>query len=530
ALYRRRNGVEECVQNYLGFAGDDLPAPQPSSVWPIQRLRWTDHLVDAGDEVSYRVVARVGASRSQLQDGESSQWTSPILVTPGAKIGVYFNRGIIASQWVTRLLGGGNAAALDQRLNTAIAQPGDPARNALSGMARERLLGLLASARRTGAHVYASIYELDDPELIAALLALGPRAHVILANGSKQRIAHTSPAQYTDGNEASRAQLANHVDLYPRLVDGEHLCHHKFAVVVTGSGPRRVWTGSTNWTQTGLCTQANNGLLVESRSVAAAFYRQWQRLRDAGSAYPASLLAADDVPATARVDGARVTTWFAPTTNGADLDAARAVLDRAQHGILFVMFNPGPANTLLTKILELRDQKTADGRPRLYVRGVINQDPGGAKHPVLRYGPETHAVPLDKSVLLPAAIEHDFGYWRTELRKLSRGFAMVHSKVIVVDPFGPQPVLITGSHNMGPKASRANDDNLVIIEGHRAAAAAHACVIMTIYDTYHWREWQLQYAVSHRQNVGTHLRTSGSWQTWPLVQGGRQETDFWFGG
>ncbi len=130
------------------------------------------------------------------------------------------------------------------------------------------------------------------------------------------------------------------------------------------------------------------------------------------------------------------------------------------------------------------------GRPRLYIRGVINQDPGGANHPVLRYGPETKAVPLDKSVVLPAAIEHDFGYWRTELRKLSRGFAMVHSKVIVVDPFGPQPTLITGSHNMGPKASRANDDNLVIIEGHAAAAAAHACVIMTIYDTYHWREWQ----------------------------------------
>ena len=30
---------------------------------------------------------------------------------------------------------------------------------------------------------------------------------------------------------------------------------------------------------------------------------------------------------------------------------------------------------------------------------------------------------------------------------------MVHSKVVLVDPFGTHPVLLTGSHNLGPKAS-----------------------------------------------------------------------------
>ena len=111
-------------------------------------------------------------------------------------------------------------------------------------------------------------------------------------------------------------------------------------------------------------------------------------------------------------------------------------------------------------------------------------------------------VPLDKSILLPAAIETTFDTWRPELRKYARGWAMVHSKVVVIDPFGDHPVLITGSHNMGPKASQFNDDNLVIIEGDAAAAQAHACVIMSIYDTYHWREYQLETQKTGKPNRG----------------------------
>ena len=42
---------------------------------------------------------------------------------------------------------------------------------------------------------------------------------------------------------------------------------------------------------------------------------------------------------------------------------------------------------------------------------------------------------------------------------------MVHSKVVLIDPFGNHPVLMTGSHNLGPKASGTNDENLLIIRG-----------------------------------------------------------------
>lgn len=64
---------------------------------------------------------------------------------------------------------------------------------------------------------------------------------------------------------------------------------------------------------------------------------------------------------------------------------------------------------------------------------------------------------------------------------------MVHSKVVLVDPFGAHPVLLTGSHNLGPKASTTNDENLLIIRDAPCLAAAYAANIMAIYNQYRWR-------------------------------------------
>lgn len=64
---------------------------------------------------------------------------------------------------------------------------------------------------------------------------------------------------------------------------------------------------------------------------------------------------------------------------------------------------------------------------------------------------------------------------------------MVHSKVVLVDPFGAHPVLLTGSHNLGPKASTTNDENLLIIRDAPCLAAVYAANIMAIYNQYRWR-------------------------------------------
>jgi phosphatidylserine/phosphatidylglycerophosphate/cardiolipin synthase-like enzyme len=88
---------------------------------------------------------------------------------------------------------------------------------------------------------------------------------------------------------------------------------------------------------------------------------------------------------------------------------------------------------------------------------------------------------------------------------------MVHSKCIVVDPFGPKPCVMTGSHNMGPKASGKNDDNLVIIDGQPKLAEAYAVYIMGVYNQYRWRYYQRQAEQGQTATTGAAAGAAPTW-------------------
>jgi hypothetical protein len=103
----------------------------------------------------------------------------------------------------------------------------------------------------------------------------------------------------------------------------------------------------------------------------------------------------------------------------------------------------------------------------------------------------------------------------------------VHSKVIVLDPFGPNPVVMTGSHNLGFKASSENDDNLVIIEGNAPLAVAYAIHIIAIYQAYRWNG----YVEAHRKDpkVWHGLVDNDQWQAGHLAGEPLKELKFWLG-
>ena len=90
------------------------------------------------------------------------------------------------------------------------------------------------------------------------------------------------------------------------------------------------------------------------------------------------------------------------------------------------------------------------------------------------------------SSMVPKAIKDVFHDWASEV--MNQG-VHVHSKVIVIDPFGEHPVVITGSHNLGYKASTKNDDNMMIVEGNAPLAASYAANIIAIYQTYRWNTY-----------------------------------------
>jgi phosphatidylserine/phosphatidylglycerophosphate/cardiolipin synthase-like enzyme len=99
------------------------------------------------------------------------------------------------------------------------------------------------------------------------------------------------------------------------------------------------------------------------------------------------------------------------------------------------------------------------------------------------------AIRANASVASVAGVFAAFAEWEAEIYKI--GHAVIHDKILVIDPFTDDSVVITGSHNLGYKASYSNDENMLIIRRNRPVAEAYAAHVLDVYEHYRWR-WRLQ--------------------------------------
>jgi hypothetical protein len=524
--------VESYLHGFVGFSDGDKLDPAAPWKFPLQRTTWSDYGVAPGDVVQYRIVPVVGPDKDHLALSldDASATTPAIAVTAeaSAHISAVFNKGVVSAQWVTRALADAGPGA---SLNALIATPGDALRNGLSGSLRVELLDLIETVRTSGGEIYAALSALNDPELIAALTALGPKCRLILANGA------STPAAF-DESAAVRAELRDKVELHDRLVGEGHLALNNFAVACDAGGrPQRVFYGSLGWTTAGLCTEANNALVVDDPALATFFLDQWRRLEAAGGSYPAALMQANSKPESFAVDGAVITQWFAPTKGGEDLDHARDLIAGAKQGVLFLAFIPAglaPEDKfeewpLVEDILSRHRPETPNFDAGLYIRGVVNQESAGPAHetsiPVKLYDSgKTPPQSIARDATTPTAIREAFHDWG---REAMNDGARVRSDVIVIDPFGAKPVVIASAPNLGNKASARNDGAMMIVEGHRPLAAAYAVNIIAIYQTFRWNSYVDAHARDPHAWHG--LVDNAAWQDSYLTGADLAETKFWLG-
>ncbi|QNI30841.1 hypothetical protein H7849_17190 [Alloacidobacterium dinghuense] len=487
------------VNTYVGFEGQQHTSgeAQPSTVWPVQRYIWNDYAPSQGQTVRYRVVPMLGPA-SNLRQAPQSQWsdwsdwiTVGTAQTPGFK--AYFNRGIVGAQFLSRQFS--SSADFTKALTGDInSNRPNAVRTFLSGPLRVALLDLLAQAKSDGGTIYAALYELNDREILSGLAALGRRCNLLLGSGAFNKTSKDVHKQ-TDENYQVRATLrkAGKINLYDRIVGGVHFAHNKFIVFCDKQGnPTTLWTGSTNTTVTGLCTQVNNGLLIEDATLAAAYKTRWTELKGAGNGYPSSLMVEGSTPAKAPLGSASITAWNVPCNKYVDLIDAKAYIRAAKQGVLFLMFNPGTGGTKGKEPSLLQDIQ-ALGQRGLYIHGVINQtqaapkkdEPGGGAKSTVSFTEHNEIQnPVSTEAITPHQITEANMNWFHQEFHFSN--VMIHSKVVVVDPFGEKPVVMTGSHNLGPKASKSNDDNLVIIEDAPGLAQEYAVNILGVYGHYKW--------------------------------------------
>jgi phosphatidylserine/phosphatidylglycerophosphate/cardiolipin synthase-like enzyme len=538
--------VRVTLDNRVGFKKDD-PKPgdhRPSTVWPFQRFWWADHTVNSGDRVRYRVTPMVYTDDHLVEQlAGRSAWTkwTELSGDAGDRMSAFFNRGLVISQFMARYLEHlrheKGLKTLDEALKVfkqSLDEHELPIRKFLAGALRDRMLQLLKDAKQSKGHVFGALYELDDDELIDALEALGKRGHIVLANGSieQKKGEPAAEARKRDQNKVGRARLRKAgLEVLNRFISPGALGHNKFLVLTNDKQkPAAAWTGSTNWTKTGLCTQINNGFLVEHAAFAAEYFKQWQRLKDAKSAFPASLVTENGKAKKLQVGQSRAEIWFTRVAQKVDLAAIDTVVNGAKEGVLFLMFQPGGAGTLKTinKLLE----KPA-GR---YIKGVVStlppesqQDESHATVSVHGVG-ASHSVSFD--VVQPQGIKRPFASWAATVTREEFlfgagkiGFAIVHSKLIVVDPF-TKPVVITGSHNFSSSASSPNDENFVIIRGNGDLAREYGAHILSVYQHYRWMAF-VNAKQKKKQNPKSHLEEGDTWQAGQLKGASRRELDFW---
>jgi phosphatidylserine/phosphatidylglycerophosphate/cardiolipin synthase-like enzyme len=529
------------VNTWVGFKGGqhEPGESRPSTEWPIQRYLWSDYLVSFGQEVRYRVIPMVGPA-THLQKAPEDQWSGwsewVMIDTEKTKgFAAYFNRGIVPSQFMARQAD--DLKKFQAMLGQNIKDPKSKVRAFLSGTLRPHLLELLADASKTSVEIYAALYELNDPELVSALKRIGPKCNLILGSGAyKAANKKKDTAAVPDENKNTRQDLkkTSKVRVFDRLVKSPHFAHNKFVVLCDKKGqPEKVWTGSTNWTVTGLCTQTNNGILIEDAIIAEAYKKRWDALKDAKAGYPKSLSADGSKPATHSLNKIPIRAWNVPCLRYVDLKDAQQYIDSAKQGVIYLMFNPGKgdgkkkAKALIQDILALDSNK-------LFIEGVLNQDPGGKKDPIIQL---THKGRTLKPVSLPAILPKNLQSAGRNWFKSTfmYNMVMIHSKVIVIDPLGTNPVVMTGSHNMGPKASLSNDDNLVIIEGASGLATEYAVYIMNVYGHYKWlfNEYLRTHgATDAEKNASPQYdgnQDNDTWQVSYLQGPNRREMEFWLG-
>jgi len=174
------------------------------------------------------------------------------------------------------------------------------------------------------------------------------------------------------------------------------------------------------------------------------------------------------------------------------------------------MFQPGiePLQSILNKA------------GNIYVRGVVSTVTPQANEAfsLKGVGPGTRAY--ETGLIQPDGIKMSFGAWAAEVTRQQFlyppqnpgiGHAITHAKMFVIDPFGQDCKVVTGSHNFSTSASEQNDENFVVIRGNRRLAEAYAVACMSTYAHYRWRAY-VKATMDAGKEIWDHLDKDPTWQ------------------
>lgn len=518
AVYRvdLRTGAEEWLKNPLKFKrtphqGRFNIAGTPTNLAPIQQFHWADHRIEntPGAAYRYEIAAYYGDPRDpQPRDPPAVVEVIPAPDTaPGADpaLSLFFNRGVVATpsyrqQFDNKRPGRNGAEDLDE------------ARRYLSRGLWEALLSFIQQAER-GDELCVAIYEFHHGSVVAAL-------QDAIDRGVNVRLLYHA----RDGEEDERTVRENHAhaaQLRPAPDPGfprpevtprrnvPRISHNKFILHKRAGKPYRIWTGSTNFTDAGFFLQTNAGMVIHEPELARAFDTYFELLyKDLEGAPLRRAIGEQNL----RYTGHTVSQlFFAPVEGDRMLQTAAELIRNARDIVMISCpFGLEKDGAILQAIKALA--------PHVVVLGLLNTNQRGDLTIIDAGSHNTHEFAV------PDWIKTLNG----ELYDASAGRGnQVHVKSLVVDPWGEHPGILIGSANFSDESVNDNDENALLIEGDRWAAAIVATEFLRAFEHYKFRN-QIR-LIAERVDTQGRLaeRAAGGWASAVLSQPD-EAPDEWF--
>jgi len=474
------------LPNLLRFPSDKSTDPNTTERSPLQKFRWGDYTTKPGQRYRYRVVPRFGKPGKLTPDLDGDGGVTVEVITEdnqSPETAVFFNRAAAASKAFEDKFG--EITKESELLGDS--ELAKQARAWLSRGLEEAVLAFLAQAKDKSFALHAVIYEFQKTSLLAGLrqaLDRGADVQIVYHHRQKQSGGKPDPKDKTAGENAEAAEAAKLAEVCVQREANPQgaIMHNKFVVLLEKTGkelvPKAVWTGSTNWTDGGIYGQLNVGHAIYEPDVAATYEAYFQLLRaDTGAAdLKKALTELTPVPSPLPPEH-RTRPIFSPQPNLGMIDLYASICSGAKclmvcapfelHPTIRKALLKQPAGTLHYLLL---DKERSLGKPEEVT--VQEADP-------------RNTISVATTVSSPL---HDFqGKLLQGKESFLHAGIHIHSKIILADPFGSDPILATGSANYSTNSSTKNDSNTLMIRGNTAVTDIYATEFMRMFEHYHFR-------------------------------------------
>lgn len=460
---RYRDGEVIWLSGMKTFAAvEPNPAPgMPVSTFrhPLQTFQWADYSVSPGQHYSYRIVAMCGEA-GQLYPGPELLLTLTTEPVAHGRHAVFFNRGAIASQEYARRFQNKTPEEVGQAAFDWLS------RGLLEGL--ETFIGLAGD----GDELHGAFFEFKNGRIFAALKAAKKRGVRIkvLYDGDSQREKNEGKIDGSGIKSLTRARTRS-----------GGFAHNKFLIWRQSGVSRAVWTGSTNLSENGIFGHSNNAHIVRDAEVAEQYEQYWQiLLRDTTRK-----------PTATRVEelGARpphpwnkeIVTIFSPRLSLEVLDWYAELASRTQRG-LFGTFAFG-MNERFVEVYNREDD---------VLRFALMEKKGNGRQ-YRKQAAEIDRIRKHKNVTISVGHHirlNAFDRWLAELDRVvhEAHVLYVHTKYMLIDPLGDDPLVIVGSANFSAASTEKNDENMLVIRGNTAVADIYLGEYMRLFSHYAFRE------------------------------------------